>query len=487
MTKSNITKMDLIMLAYLLPGIVTSAWADCTADANWLKPLAPLAVFDNPAPPRHGEPNSSDCPFYQAAWQVFLYATQPEKGADGKVVPHFLISQDFFTIEQTFKSLPTTSLPSIGAGISQAISLAPLIDKNGNPTFYAIHMNDTMKEFFTKNKLLSVPDIVKAQEDPRFGDLEFPPGSIELKSAWQIVSDTSPPEGFFVTKAKLPWLKFQNNQFIVDTSRDPRIKTVALVAIHVVFTLQEHPEFIWSTFEHIDTKWHQPDTAPSATHSPQAPSSPLANEVVLNPDIDYLFFKPGLEQNKAPSSQELLNNFDSEKQSFTKQGSPFQTSVYRVFPASKSLTDSVDPDVLQVNKNMVDVVFKNANTRSTDDRRDNFTLMGATWMNDPRGKGNPNNSFQAGTFIRNKPGEDPDDPNSKMAGEDMGSNPDIESFTQHSVVSRPRDPNSRPNCFFCHDTKPISQDGVEIKKSKLNVSHILSRYLLDTQSLMQSP
>jgi len=38
---------------------------------------------------------------------------------------------------------------------------------------------------------------------------------------------------------------------VVADSKHPRDVTVALIAIHVVFTIKGHPEFLWSTFEHV--------------------------------------------------------------------------------------------------------------------------------------------------------------------------------------------------------------------------------------------
>src|SRR5436190_14681229 len=144
----------------------------CAADPICLDQTAPLPLFNAPAPPRHPDP---DCPFYQAAWQVFLYATRPVELPDGTSVPRFLASPEFFAIEQAFgaenirdiapktddvvlslavKSLQrsNSSTPAndgdIAAGVTQAGSLSPCIDQNGNPLYYAIHFNDVMKNFF---------------------------------------------------------------------------------------------------------------------------------------------------------------------------------------------------------------------------------------------------------------------------------------------------------------------------------------------------
>jgi hypothetical protein len=205
----------------------------CVADPSWLTAKAPLTVFAHPSPARHPAP---DCPFYQAAWQVFPYATAPEKGTDGRVVPRFLASPDFRTIEETFGSQFTRAFPitgsklkgllsvapmtrqranrgevegegaDVGGGVDQAGSDSCVIDQNGNPIFFAIHFNRVLAGFFSANHLLTPEDVKAAQEATKFRTLTFDDGSIELKSAWQVVDDRNPPLEYFCTKAVVPWL-----------------------------------------------------------------------------------------------------------------------------------------------------------------------------------------------------------------------------------------------------------------------------------------
>src|SRR5436305_1106392 len=102
---------------------------ECVGDPLWLKAKAPLGLFSQPPLPRH---NASDCPFYQAAWQVFLYATAPEKGEDGKSVPRFLASPDFSTIEETFGSQFTRGFPVKGNEFKGFLSVAPMTRQRAN-------------------------------------------------------------------------------------------------------------------------------------------------------------------------------------------------------------------------------------------------------------------------------------------------------------------------------------------------------------------
>jgi hypothetical protein len=46
----------------------------------------------------------------------------------------------------------------------------------------------------------------------------------------------------------------------------------------------------------------------------------------------------------------------------------------------------------------------------------------------------------------------------------------MESFTEFE--------NGAPNCFSCHDTKGIRHNGPVLPAARLNVSHILSKFLI---------
>jgi hypothetical protein len=74
-----------------------------------------------------------------------------------------------------------------------------------------------------------------------------------------------------------------------------------------------------------------------------------------------------------------------------------------------------------------------------------------------------------------------DSPFSILGGEDRLSSTSMESFTQASI--------SFPNCFSCHNTQPITTNGVPVsrdmespvvlqKPAMINVSHLFSEFVL---------
>jgi hypothetical protein len=439
---------------------------------GWL-PNTPLPIFGEP--PHHPEP---DCPFYQAAWQTFLVATQP--GSDGR--SRFL-SKEYSTLEDLFpsavppqfakkrngflglaprtiqapndKSTVPHNTSGIGAGVNQAGFKGILIDQNGNPIYYAIHVNDVYKAFITAHGLTTKDALVNAPDD-----LRFPAGSIELKSAWQIVDENHPPANYFTTKAMVPKIEIQNGQLVV--SKTSRPLTVALIALHVVFVLENHPEFVWSTFEHVSAGGQVRDNAPAAAKNPDD----LDPESVVSPKGAPLY-RAGTKAKDANSfhgSQVLASNFDEKTQAFK---ADMQTSVYRAFPASKSPASSPqleeDGDIVDINS-VMSQLFTGGGTSS--DERGNYRLVGAVWLDDPE------NTFGLNKVFQNQDGQSSDE--GMVAGEDRLSSTAMESFTQTDF----------PNCFSCHNTQRVTDDPastVLLNPKLLNVSHVMSKFLADSK------
>jgi hypothetical protein len=100
------------------------------------------------------------------------------------------------------------------------------------------------------------------------------------------------------------------------------------------------------------------------------------------------------------------------------------------------------------------------------DRRRNYQLVGAIWLDKPE-------SFKTNQLFQNQPGQSTDDPGAIVAGEDALSSTAMESFTQVE----------KPNCFSCHNTKRVTSDippnPTILQPKKLNVSHVLSKFVAE--------
>ncbi len=495
----------------------------CEASADWLPTTPELPQF-LPVPHPAGE-----CPFYRSGWQNFLVAMQPT-GDDGH--PAML---DYPTIDTVFahtKIHPMTR--SYLGDIKQAGARQILVDQNGNTLYYGIAMNDAFKDFILQNKLETPAKLRTYPTD--HPSLIFPPGVVEFKSAWQVVEGdaaaiAAQTETFISMKTTVPTLSQDPQTGILSEDRDKPIPvTVRLLAIHVVSTLVGHPEFVWASFEHSTAMANgmsdvraadgQRDVAPIGPDDLNPDPIDLNRSVTKPADDtkDYILYKKGTATNVAskPFDSEMQMHLVGQKFLNTDL-SPQQTSIYRMFPASKSNTTDPDAAITSLNHN-VEALFNQAKANGTlhsNDKRGHYRLVGAQWMDKPAYydidipiQNDPTTSpmvsgphisqegvmvepVPAKTFADDIKANGSDSSYSILAGEDRMSSTAMESFTQA--------PGAFNNCFTCHNTQAITANGIPLKKDTsgtpiklldpglLNVSHILSQFLLEEYEDAQNP
>jgi hypothetical protein len=426
----------------------STANEDCPADPSWLPadggPPPPLQMF---TPPPHPD---TECPFYRGAYQSFLIVATPDANGDPALV-HYATLDDAFTSAKTHlvrntgdpsadpyanpsgvtaaarvRTGPPTGRAWLGA-VRQAGQRNVLVDRDHHSLFYGLHMNDAFVDFIKENGLNTVQGILDVNPA-----LSFPPGLVEFKTAWKDIDPHDfpnksgqlgtadgivPPPGdgpifmgdpgdysnYITTMAWLPWLSQDPATHVIDEDPDhPVLRKVALVAIHCVYTLPGHPEFVWGSIQHVNVNvvdpapvayagvpvLGAPDTQPDTTGSAGMPALPSNNDpqnsaVTLPPSMnDYLLYKGGTAENAADQAiadRDLM--FDEPTQSFPGQ----VTSVYRMFPGSKSNALSPDTAVFSLNSN-IDVLFANAaaaQSLAPKDKRVNYRLVAAVWMDKP--------------------------------------------------------------------------------------------------------
>jgi len=521
---------------------------DCAASAEWI-PDTPEMKDSNalflPAP----HP-STECPFYRSAWQTFLVGTKPD--AQGEpAIKSFAVIDDLF---KKYTPLAPDALAPPGTprgtskrawlgDIKQAGGRQILIDQNGHTLYYGIHVNQTFVDFVKLHGL----DSAKAVQDAN-PNLFFTAGVAEYKTAWQEIdpippaTDVAPNDErlatFISTKAWVPTLSqgkdaFGNNTILEDRDH-PRLITVRLLAIHSVIALPGHPEFIWGSMEHTNADLTKGETDGRAADghrdiAPVVPEDPVTGELV-NPtkddannarnttivsDLNFPLYHAGTPANvgnKPPVEKDLV--FDPATQRFT---DPTQySSIYRMFPASKSNTVDPDDAVTTLNHN-VEAIFKD---KAPMDKRSHYRLVGAQWMDKPfffdtnRALLNDESSPllqnpdkypqlnqadgpESRNAVLSAGGDTPfnlgiadiaangsDSAFSMLAGEDRMSSTAMESFTQ--------DPASFFNCFSCHNTLAVTAKGVPfdgpigdpegtrlLEPKRINVSHVFSEIILE--------
>ena len=203
---------------------------------------------------------ASECPFYRGGWQNFLVATQPDADRQAR-------AGDSDTRPSTTSSRPRrTDQPLSYLGdIKQAGGRQILIDQNGNTLYYGIHVNQAFDDFIHQNHL-ETADAIRAYPTTGEQEPDLPAGRrrVQVRLAdrrGRRRHDRRADPDYISMKTTVPTLRqtpTQRQQIIEDRTA-PIPVTVRLLAIHVVFTLPGHPEFIWASFEHSTGT---PDRAP---------------------------------------------------------------------------------------------------------------------------------------------------------------------------------------------------------------------------------
>lgn len=233
------------------------------------------------------------CDFYKWSWQMFLWALSPDHkyGSGARVID----SPTFYDVSAatTVNGQPQRSfvhnrpeLPhAFSVRVAQRNNKGQLVkaDKNGNLTvveegqaggngvlvaqsgslvYYGIHANDVYAEFLTGQKTNKIAattfpasqadlDKVTAFAATRGKKLHDAKTLVlEFKTSWVELASIPPADqGTFVTmSAVVP--TYDKTDPTTWKPTGTKNTPLALVGVHVVGTVNGHPEMVWATFEH---------------------------------------------------------------------------------------------------------------------------------------------------------------------------------------------------------------------------------------------
>jgi hypothetical protein len=130
----------------------------------------------------------------------------------------------------------------------------PLVAQNGTYLRYEVRVNQPEFNSIVRNSWYLASNL-PTQQKPATFDL----GSTEIKAAWRILTDADTPtirnRYYVVTDAQ-----------VFDVAANKCLKRdIALVGFHIVTKTPDRPQWIWSTFEHVDN-------VPGLTNEPKPPS-----------------------------------------------------------------------------------------------------------------------------------------------------------------------------------------------------------------------
>jgi hypothetical protein len=380
--------------------------------------------------------------FHQWSWNKFLWLTKPDAGGN----PLFLNQSK---VKQVTSNMAAVSIPS-GAMLvlqdtAQAGSESAVLQTNpdynggnGAMVYYSIHMNPTMyiaAQGFAKE--------LNKGTLPLTNTKAFPVGSFELKVAWVPVSaiPVSKLDDYYTTTASL-----STNNGVSFTNTE-----VALIGMHVVGVVQNHPEFIWATFEHDDLS---PDYD-WGVNSASSASDQLLFKKGSTTGINGILYDSKTELGQTPNKIFDLFQYGIPR---NPDGSFMNTSQQE--PADFQNVDGINKCV----KSQLNDVWAN------------YFYNGSIWLNTD-GK-TPLQQAQLldslGYNLTNAT------PGSFARGSLNCANVTMETFTQTFESSIDSiNVNNLANCFSCHSAVKFKTSGK--MKSPLYLSHVFQDYLLNKQ------
>lgn len=164
----------------------------------------------------------------------------------------------------------------------QPFETGPLIDQNGQYARFEILVNDTLYDYIFSNGLYS-----KAGQNAFKGTVAFPAGdnstpevgAILIKAAWKILEDPASEAPRFHTSRVLVYTPPSTNPKIEPTCT---VQTVGLVGLHIAHKTASSPQWIWSTFEHVDNDPSEADVKSGKLASKYNFFNPDCKDCVVN-------------------------------------------------------------------------------------------------------------------------------------------------------------------------------------------------------------
>jgi len=259
----------------------------------------------------------------------------------------------------------------------------------------------------------------------------FPVGSTVLKASWRVVTPGENTTGMYTTTADIA--KLVNNPIsggnVLASKELISGVEVALIGMHVVSVLVDHPEFAWATFE-------------LASNSPNLPEgmSPSSSDPVS--DKSSTFYAAGTPANQCNVLADGVHVTVDEE---TQICSPI-TQVFREFEFGGASSDRA-ADIRQVNADFHEQLPSHAvNDSRLDAVFAAYHLVGTVWQN-------------AGTL---RPGLNEMDKTAVGSVDLMNST--METFVQGKGSS----------CFSCHNTAGNEESkGIPYQAANFGTSHIL--------------
>ncbi len=410
--------------------------SECLAPASWFAMVnntrktpapneGPTSVFANNA-------TVTNCDFHQWSWQKFLWLTNEVNGQ-----PMFL--QTLIQVTPAGQRLDQTN-GVVLTDTAQASSPTDILKTPNYPSgvppsttvYYSIFMDSISYTTMLKYGPIAKNDPLKVK------DITFPVGSLEVKASWIDASVLKDPASYYITQGIINGVKTK----------------VALLGIHVVGVVENHPEFVWATFEHQDL-------APAYDWSKATPTT----DAPVTSTVDYPFF------NK--SSTATVKNITTKNGIYTDIFSVYKYGV----PVEKAMKGSANVQLYMETSQNGSENFNNIRTINESVKSqlkgvwNNYFYNGSIWINTAGYQDTQAQAVLLDSLGRNLSNSQP---GKLTRGSVAAYNITMETYVQvgfsptsiHATTV-----SNLVNCFTCHNTS------YNKNLSPLNISHVFTGYV----------
>jgi hypothetical protein len=416
---------------------------ECLAPADWFTMVNNTrktpAPNEGPTSAFANNETVTNCDFHQWSWQKFLYLTNDVKGQP-------LFMDELIQVNSSGQKLDKTK-GIVLTDTAQASSTVDILKTPNYPSgvppsttvYYSIFMDKLLYATMLKYGPIAKSDPSKVK------DITFPVGSLELKTSWINASVLKDTTSYFITKGEINGVKTR----------------VALLGMHVVGVVENHPEFVWATFEHQDL-------APAYDW---AKATPTADAPVTS-TVDYPFF------NK--SSTATVKNITSKNGIYTDVFSVYKYGV----PVEKAMKGSFNVQLYMETSQNGSENFNNIRLINESVKKqlkgvwNNYFYNGSLWINT---EGYKDTQAQAALLDSLSYNLSNSEPKKLTRGSVAAYNITMETYVQVGF-GKPSSIHGNTvsnlvNCFSCHNTS--SENTV----SPLFISHVFTGYVQSLNGL----
>jgi hypothetical protein len=221
--------------------------------ARWLVPEAGQDTDVDGLPLAVG--GASDCDYNKFAWRDFLALMRPLAGGDERVFEGFREKWDLLAGKAAYPAQSAVPRGTLVDYLEAGPAPLPLVDTNGEWTYYGQRINATGETFLdgcglTTANCLRAMTVPLSSSDPPAHPIRFPNQSVEIKEAWKVMGAGDDPARFLTRKVKVTPAK---------AGATPEAEVmVGLTGFHIVHLTPNNRAWVWATFEHVD---NAPDCA----------------------------------------------------------------------------------------------------------------------------------------------------------------------------------------------------------------------------------